>query len=96
MDQALPALDAIMRAVTRWRPAEDDDDEDGASAASASSSASGGRRGRTLELNFQSETLKAMGNETTAKNLLLLLGQDSQDMKLAIRALTVSYKNTCK
>ncbi len=60
--------------------------EDDASSASGSQ-----RRGGTeLELELQNGTLRAMDSESSTKKLLLLVAEDLQDLKLAVRTNTVS------
>jgi hypothetical protein len=87
------ALQAVLKAVTK-RTVNGEDDDSSASSASASSMSSL-RRGREsqTELDFHSGTLSAMEDETTVRNLLLLLAQNSQDTKIALSTCLVSHNN---
>ena len=93
MPQAVACLDAISRSVTLRRMTSRDDDA--SSENSSVSSAVGGRgyaSGREVDvsLDLQSATLEAMNGENTSRDLLLLVGQETQDIKLTLGAMFVS------
>jgi len=94
MPQAVACLDAVSRSVTTRRMRQRDDDAFSDNS-SASSSAAGGRgyaSGREVDvsLDLQSATLEAMKGGNTSRELMVLIGQETQDLKLAVGAMFVS------
>jgi len=91
MVQAVKALDALFRAVTK-RSGGSFDEELSSSSSSTSSVSSASRRGReSLELDFHGGTLNAMEDVTQVRDMVLLLAQDNQDLKITLNALQVIF-----
>jgi hypothetical protein len=93
MPQAVACLDAISRSVTTRRMRQRDDDASSDNSSASSSAAGRGyASGREVDvsLDFQSATLEAMKGENTTRQMLVLLGMETQDMKLALGAMFVS------
>ena len=88
--EALRALEAVIKTVTKRTTSVEDE-----LASDASSSSSGiSRRGREpeFECDFHSGTLAAMETETDLRNMMLLMAQDSQDLKIALGCVGVSIE----